>query len=388
MRFLWIAARKDLAWLRRDPFSSLSWLGIPLCIGLLIHFVFGGGEPAPQGRLLIADRDNTIASSLIAGQFSRGPLGRMFVVEKVSEENGRARIGRGDASAFLLIPPGLQDAYLNNQPFRLLLLTNPRQTILPNIAAETLSMTLDGAFYLRRAAGTEPRNLANAGAIAARLSETPPLIQLQSTVLADKRVNRDAAAFFFTSMLFMALLLMANSLAGDMWRERTAGTLRRLVTTPASIAGFLGGRLVTVLLLYAAVSLTGVAVARWLANAQVASLATATAWAALSGTAFYLLLLLVALGSSSRRAANVWGNILVFPLSFLGGCFFPFAVMPAWMAGIGKLTPNGWAVLHFQNILAGSTTAPQFLAATAVAVTVSGLAFLVALRQLRRGAAA
>ena len=401
MRFVWTTFRKDLACLRRDPFSTLTWLCIPCCIGLLVHLVFSGGQATPQGLLLVADLDRTLASNMLTGQFSREPLSRMFVVESVSESEGRARMGRGDAAAFLLIPRGLQDAFLRNQPSRVQLFTNPSQTILPKIAADSLSMTVDAGFYVQHLAGPTMRDLARADntsdeAVTRMALETvhlenslrkyfdPPLIGLDIQVVQVRKVSQNAAAFFFPSMIFMALMLMANGLAGDIWNERLAGTLRRLATTPAAVAAFLAGRLLTILLVYVAVSLGGVAVGRWLAGAQVASIPMASLWAALSGMSFYLLLLLVALASSSRRAANVWSNILVFPLSMIGGCFFPFASMPAWMANIGRLTPNGWAISQFQNILDGSLKPPQLAAGMAVMAAICAAAFGLALRKLRR----
>jgi hypothetical protein len=158
MRFVWISALKDLRILRRDPYSVATWVGIPLCVGLLIRLVFGGGGQ-PQGLLLVADQDNTVASGFLKGAFNSEELGRMLTVEKVDAAAGRARIDRGDGSAFLIIPKGLQDAFLNNRPYRLQLFTNAGQRILPKIVEETLSGMLDGAFYLQRVAGGELRGL-------------------------------------------------------------------------------------------------------------------------------------------------------------------------------------------------------------------------------------
>jgi len=95
MRFVWISALKDLRILRRDPFSVLTWVGIPLCIGLLIHVIFGGsgGQAQPQGVLLVADQDDTFASRMLAGAFGSDALGKMFTVEK-GGRGGRARAHR------------------------------------------------------------------------------------------------------------------------------------------------------------------------------------------------------------------------------------------------------------------------------------------------------
>jgi ABC-2 type transport system permease protein len=401
MRFVWIAALKDLQIVRRDPFSVLSWVGIPLCIGLLMHLMFGGsgGQAQPQGVLLLADQDNTFTSRMLAGAFGGDPLGKMLTVEKVDAAEGRARIDRGDGSALLIVPKGLQDAFLNSRPYHLRLIANAGQRILPKIVEESLQGMVDGAFYLQRVAGDQLRGMDSGQApseadvvlrairtrrLAMEMSRylSPPLIDLETTVVAEKR-SAGAANFFFPNMIFLALLLMANGLSTDIWKERTQGTLRRLAMSPAPIAAFLAGRLAAVAMVYCAAAAMAVLAARYLAGVTVSNMVAAAAWAALSGTLFYLLLLPLAVYSSGQRGADVRGNLLVFPLAMLGGCFFPFEVLPEWLARIGKWTPNGLAVVQFKDVLLGSAN-PWHLAAVLAGLAAAGLlAFLLALRGLR-----
>jgi len=55
------------------------------------------------------------------------------------------------------------------------------------------------------------------------------------------------------------------------------------------------------------------------------------------------------------------------------------------MARIGKFTPNGWAIIEFKAILAGSAATPHLAAAAAALAAVSAVAFVLALRRLRGG---
>jgi len=400
MRLVWISALKDLKALRRDPFSILFWMGIPLCMGLLIHLVFGGSEVTPQGKLLIADQDNTIASKLLTGAFSQPPLSKMLVTETVDPAAGLDRIGHGEASAYLLIPRGLQAAFLRNQPFRLQLYTNPEQRILPNIVEQSLSMMVDASFYLQKSAGglwrgldvpTAPdaQSLSRMSLGLFQRAEAlgkyiyPPLIRFEVETIQEKRQNPNVAALFFPAMVFMTMLLMANGLSGEIWRERLLGTARRLATTPGSFAAFLGGRVIVVVLVYSLVASVGVAATRWLGGPQEGHLPAAAAWATLTGTVFYLLLLPLSLHASSERGADVMGNLLVFPLSLIGGCFFPFEMMPHWMAAIGRLTPNGWAVTQFRAILSGSAEPAKLAVGSACLMAAGAAAFLLSVRRLR-----
>ena len=402
MRFLWISAGKDLARLRRDPLSLAIPMAIPLILGILLNLIFGGGDATPQGRLLIADEDGTLVSNLLAGAFGQEPLSKMVVVEKVGREAGRARIDRGEASAFLIIPKGLQDAVFRNQPARLQLFTNPAQRILPNIIQEVLSIMLEGEFYLQQVAadqlpslerGRAPTELeiirtslaVNGLVTKLRKYLSPPVIGLDIAVSKENVQQKSFAAVFFPSMIFMGLLFLSNTLAADIWKERNSGTLRRLCATPARLAAFLAGRAVFVVLVMWCVAVVGIMAARWLAGVPVANAPAAVLWLVFAGTVFFLLFLLLTMQASTQRAANVIANLVIFPLMMAGGSFFPFEAMPAWMARIGAMTPNGWAVVQFKAIVDGTGTAWNLMMATAALVLVSVPAFLFALRKLRRG---
>jgi len=188
----------------------------------------------PQGRLLVTDEDNSLLSHALTGAFGRGPLSKMVLVENVSREGGRDRINRGDGSAYLIIPKGLQDAYLRNQPFRLQLFTNPGQRILPKIIGETLSIAVDGGFYLQRFASEQLRAIhldqAPSDEVIVRTSRTvnqlvarlrkylfPPLIDLEMAVIQAKTETQSFASLFFPPMFFMALLFVAKALSGEIW---------------------------------------------------------------------------------------------------------------------------------------------------------------------------
>ena len=367
MRFVWISALKDLRRLRRDPFSFAAWVGIPLVLAVLMNLIFGGTPATPHGLLLVADEDNTILSNTVVAAFSHESLSRMLHVEKVRTGEGRIRINRGDGSALLIIPNGLQQAWMLNQPFRLKLITNPAQRFLPKVVEESLSTILDESFYARRNAPAARQN-----------------VELESVVSQRQLQYRSFAALFFPSLIFMALLLVTNELGGEIWNERALGTLRRVASTPAPLGLFLAGRLLFVALVLCGIALAGLAAMGTLGGVPASNLPGAALWMVFSGVAMFLLFLLLALHGSSQRGANLLGNLVVLPLSFIGGSFFPFEIMPEWMARIGRLTPNGWAVVQFRAILFGSANAAALAWAIAGLVLAGTLAFLLALRRIRR----
>jgi ABC-type multidrug transport system permease subunit len=401
MRFLLTAVRKDLGRLRRDPLALATSIGIPFVLVAVITLVFSGGQATPQGRLLVADEDGTFLSQALMSAFSREPLSKMIVIETTGRDDGRRRMDRGDASALLIVPKGFQTAFFRNRPVQLQLVTNPAQQILPKIVQETLSIVVDGGFYVQKVAavplrslttGQEPSDATVAQASVAfkqfgdSLSKylNPLLISLELHVTAEQAGNQNVAALFLPAMLFMGLLFIGNAHALDIWKELSWGTLRRLASTPASLGAFLGGRLISLALILFGVALVGVAGMRWFAHVPVASVPFATLWLVLSGMAFYLLLVMIAVHATGPRPANVIGNLVVFPLSLIGGSFFPFEMMPDWMASIGRFTPNGWAVTEFKAFVAGSAHTKDFLIGAACMAAAGSLLFLLTVRRIRK----
>jgi ABC-type multidrug transport system permease subunit len=75
--------------------------------------------------------------------------------------------------------------------------------------------------------------------------------------------------------------------------------------------------------------------------------------------------------------------MVLFPLMMLGGSFFPFEVMPAWMARIGRLTPNGQGVTQLRALLAGQADATALAIAFGVMLLTAVAAFAASARLLR-----
>jgi ABC-2 type transport system permease protein len=378
MSFIFTSAVKDLRRLRRDPVTILTWLGIPTFIALILVVIFGRGDPRPNGKLLIVDEDQGIGATLLAGAFTQGPLGNMVSIEKVVRDEGRRRIDKGDASALLIIPKDFTTALLEGKRSNLQLVRNPAKHIVPDIIEEVLSMLADGAFYLQVVAGDQLRGISSQGAPGdagiARISVqfnhvigdvrkylSPPLIQLETHVIQQKTDRPGGfATLMLPGMLYMAVFFIAGGLATDVWRERTSGALRRVITTPANFGAFLAGKLLATMIVLALVGAFGLATAHFLVDLPVSNWPLAISWIAVSGTGLYLFMMLLQSLASNERVANMLSNFVLLPLSMLGGSFFPFDLMPKGFAQVGRLTPNGWSVIQLQNILAGEVTPAAF----------------------------
>lgn len=398
MPFVWTCAIKDLRLIRRDPAMVLVWVGIPLFIAVTLSLVFGRGATTPQGRLLVADQDDTFISAALTSGFSREPLSKMALIEKVQLDEGRRRMGRGDASALLIIPVGFGNAFLRRQPSQIELITNPSQRVLPGIIQETLSIMLDGGFYLQSLLGDQldvfgqgpPSNqtvVASSIAINRLVTDlrrylSPLLIELDTQVIQEKVVN--FGLLFFPGMLFMALLFIAGSLSRELWKERAQGTLRRLAVTPGKLEAFLAGKLIAAGAIFGGISAVALFGGADLVDVPIRHAPAAVLWMIFSGSVLFLLLALLTLFASSQRAASVLNNLVIFPLAMVGGAFFPFEVMPDSFVRIGRLTPNGWALGQLKTILSGSADLGALAWSFAGLAIAGAVAFLLAMRRMRR----
>ena len=405
MRFVWESAAKDLRRLVRDPAALLVWLSIPLAVGALMMLAFGGSEPKTiEATMVVADHDRSMASRLLVSALDRLPV---VAADTVDEARGRARVAAGKASALLVIPQGFQSALLRDQPMQLPLLLNPAERVLPGIVVESTDALLDGAFYAQRLLReplTEARAELDRGAAwpsdpaVARVSVEvsrmmgrlrgnfdPPLVAVETRVAEESGASASFGALFIPGLLLMTLLFVGEGLSGDLWRERSQGTLRRAVASPRPVRAFLAGKLLAGAIVIAAICAIALPVHASFFGVAFDRVPLALAWCVFAGTAFLAALMLIQLLASQQRTAGVLTSMILFPLLMVGGSFFPFEIMPEWLARIGRATPNGWALTRLEAILGGAAPAVDLVAPFAALAAVGIACFLLAARRLARG---
>jgi len=406
MRFVLRSALKDLRRQAADPAATLLWFGIPVAIAAMIVLAFGGKETkAPVAELLVADLDSSFVSNLVVQGLGRAPV---IHVTEVDREDGRRRIEKGEGSAFLVLPKGFRDAVLNRVPMTLNLVVNPSERVLPGIVTETLSMMVDAVFYLQETAGDridaflareKPAGGFDSAVMASFAADMndlitkarPVLLPPALKVVIDKPPKKDKEEegpslgfLFFPGILFMALLFMAQGLAGDLWIEKKNGTLRRAVASPGGPAPLLAGKILAGALMGAAVGTVAMIFGRFWFGIPAARLLPGLAWAVFFTAVFIALLVVLQSLAPTQKSGNLITSLIVFPLLMVGGSFFPFEAMPPGMAAIGRLTPNGRALAVLESILLGRATAGEVLPVFVALAVVGGLAFLVTARRLRR----
>lgn len=165
----------------------------------------------------------------------------------------------------------------------------------------------------------------------------------------------DLAPYALLAPAIMTSIGMAVMEAGEtIFRDRAAGVLEALLTTPAPLAAVLLGRIWAI----TAVSLVGVAEC-WLVGAigfgVVVTVAHPVVFAAtLLSTAFGIAATGVLMASIFVVGRNVrsFQNSVTFPLYLLGGAMVPVALLPAGLEALSRVFFLSWATDLLRDSLA------------------------------------
>lgn len=402
MRFILVAAAKDIRRRMADPAALSMWIGLPLILGGLLSFISSvGGETPPRARVLLVDQDNTFVSRLLPTAARQGST--PIDIAEVSLAEGRRQIDAGEATALLVVPAGFQNAVVGTGSARLQLVTNPSQRVLPAIVRQMIEVVVEGAFYGQRLfaepmaqiAGAAPSGPAPDVAVASiAVAINQRLASLQGVLLPPVitfSVKTDAATeqplnfgqLFLPGMLFMSFLFIAQGMGFDVWEEKREGTLRRLLATPQSAGRLLLGKLLAGVGVATVVALVGLVAAVALFDLAWSRIPAALLWCAFVCGALLAMMMLLHLSAGSQRGSEMLSGIIVFPLMMLGGSFFPFEAMPAWMASAGRWTPNGLGVTRLKDLLYGDVSVASLALAAAGVGIPALLAYILSWRRLR-----
>lgn len=415
--------RKDLRRHLNEPTVLILLLTFPLILTLIVGMAF---SPMSEGRmprteLLIADNDRGALSRFIGSAFRQAREGAPPVdLREVTEIEGREAIRKGEGSALLIVPEGFSEDYLGGRRTRLVLLKNPSESVLPEIAeqyADILAMT--GSFVSRFFDDDREviRELVRAESSEARLGWS--LLRLLSLerlravnrYLMPLRVALEAPAetpapgpdghggprvatsepesafniyeHILPGLSVFGILFLAQAVFRDVYTESEQGTLSRMLTTPASVGAFLlgksaGGYLISLGGLLALQLLSHLAYGvDWGPPAQLLLL-DVIAIVGVSG----LCLLVFSLASSPSQGESMLAALIVF-MALFGGSLVPLGQLPPSLRKIADFTLNGNLIAGYNSLIFRGSLLPVWPRLVTIA-GLGGLCFLTGVLLLRQ----
>jgi ABC-2 type transport system permease protein len=176
-----------------------------------------------------------------------------------------------------------------------------------------------------------------------------------SNVVGTMAGHINLIAFMYPGIIAMAVLTSALSAGISVVSDREFGFLKEILVAPVSRTGVVLGKavgtigvaLVQAFLLLAVAPIVGVPLDFGLVVKLIPTVAILTL--GLSGLG-----ILIASFIQSQRGFQLLLQLLVFPMVFLAGVFFPVNTVPTWMAVLSKVNPVTYGVDAIRQIFLGS----------------------------------
>lgn len=317
---VWVFFIINLRRLFRDRLALFFTFLFPL----IFLFVFGAlnnGKSDVSFRVAIINRsDSAFARQFV--QKSESSDQKLLKVDKgvTTFAQANEKMGRGELDATIELPPGFGQAKNAKAPSGQAIVHYTQNS---QSAATTLISVLDSQFQK---------------ASAKYVKDSTPL-----TVVGQQTNEHSLSSFDYTFTGLLGFSILGAGIFGPMnvFPElKKMGILRRLRTTPLRVwqyflANMLGNA-VTGLMSIAVMFIVAIIVFHLKVVGNYLELALFLAYGII-----VILGIGLALGGWARneRQAAPLGNIIVFPMMFLTGVFFPRFLMPHWLQGVTNYMP-------------------------------------------------
>lgn len=369
--------QKDFKRKWRNPVVILGFLFIPVIFTFIFGIVFGSSEEQilPRVSVLVADNDASLLSQFLLTALSQGELEKFMKMEVVEEDQGRRLLDKGKASALLIIPENFGDDVWEGRGVELLLLKNPSEQFLPQIAEEivdTATLLFSALFSVFSDEITVLQNVIGKGEFSdldiADLSIQvknriegvgkfvfPPVISLKQQTVSEKEEEKipslSVHSYILPAIAIMFLLFICNIVFEDLLREKEKGTLLRMSVSPMRLSEFIWSKIITSALIGMICTLVLIAIGR-------------TIFAIRWGNIFLVLLIVLCLNimlagfisfiysfiRTERQAGAVLSSVILV-MSMLGGSMMPVENFPPFIQKISQLTLNYWGLRAFHKAI-------------------------------------
>jgi ABC-2 type transport system permease protein len=393
LRTALLVAGKDLRQRLRDRSALVIAFVAPFVLASIIGLAFGGDD-AFKATYAVADADKgPVATGFTDGVLASPGLRDLVTVRQVDAGEARALVDRGDADAAFLLPAGFSASVQRGGAATITVLESGENPIAGQVArslAEAYAAELAATQLAVRTALDTAGQPPPAAAEARRLGERAAAGRLPVRLAEGQVGGRtiEAANYFGPSMAIFFLFFTVSFGARSILAERRQGTMRRLLASTASPSGVLAGKALAAFVLGTAsvlvmwLATTLVFGADWGDPVAVVALTVSSVLSAIGVTA-----LVITLARTDEQAEG-YSSLVVFTLALLGGNFVYLAQLPELLQRVSLLTPNGWALRGFVDLVADGGGLATVAAPVAVTLGVGLVTGGLALYRARRMVAA
>ncbi len=340
--------QKDLLALRRNRESVAALIILPIAFLLLFGYIFPSATTEQHMPMGIVNLDNGQASSALVTQIENmnKNSGDMNIVNYSSIEEAKTQIDRGNVYGTFIIPPGFSNNLTNGKSGNLIVYvdnSNPQLSSSVESAASNTITALNGM--------QAEINVVKMGSTTVNAQSIVfPFTQNIETTIPGK-----SNYFNFLAPGLMIMIVMITVMTGipeAISKEREMGTFDGMLSAPINQ--------ISIILGYTA----SLCVKGFAQVILVLAIAIIFFGVTIQGSillAFFLLLLgifsfvgigILAVSSSKNQATGTTiVNLIMFPMMFLAGIFFPIQQMPWFMQDISKIIPLTYAADAMRKVM-------------------------------------
>jgi ABC-2 type transport system permease protein len=376
MRALLTITGKDLRRSVRDRSALFISIGAPLILAFILSTVLGGAGDEQNFEVSygVVDLDGgplaqTFRTDVLGGLVDAGFAD---VRDVDSETRARTLAEDDDISAAFIIPEDFSESVQAGQGGEIEVVASPDSEIggeIANSVAQQFASELDAVGLsigtVAATSGTAP-SPDEIEELSRRAAAIEPPIQISESDASSRQF--DADTFFPAGMAVFFLFFTTQFGAISLLRERTEGTLARLMVAPISRATIVAAKGLFTFVL-GVVSMTTLIVAskfllgaKWGDAIGVGLLVLAGVFAATG-----IQSLVTTLAKTDQQAAG-YGSIIAVTLGLLGGTFFPVAQAPGLLADLSFVTPHAWLMRGLGELSGGAGAALDVLLPVAALV--------------------
>jgi ABC-2 type transport system permease protein len=357
MKKIFAIAWKDTIIRFASPSELLFFIVLPLVFTFLLAGGTPSGEEDPRIGMLVVDEANTAISQQILGELETSTAVRP---ESVGRDEALDLFDERRADVVLIIPAGIDAGSLQRGSAQVELLQQPNNmnATIAERAVLTAIRRVSSSISAAQNAVTQRESIQPFASETEKQTYFEASLEMAQTIQQDApervtvtegrtedQVDYDPRANTSAGQLITWVFIPLFGISALFAYERQQGTLRRLLTTPASKATFLLGTisgqvamaLVQMLLLVG----FGILVMKLPWGREPLALFIILLTSALAAAAFGTLM-----GTFIKTESQAGGLSVIFGMVFalMGGCWYPLELFPAAIQNAVKILPTRWAM--------------------------------------------
>jgi ABC-2 type transport system permease protein len=342
---------KDLLALKRNRMSLAALLIMPIAFLVMFGFIFPGANTQTHMPVGIVDLDHGQGSSAFITQLEtmNKNTSTMSFENFSSTEAAQTQINRGKLYGSFIIPPGFSANLTNGKSANVIIYVDNSNPQIASQIEAVASSTVTGLNGMQAISNVQQMSGSTNKTFNAQAVVFPYTSNIQTTIPGQTNY------FNFLAPGLMIMIVMMTVMTGipeAISKEKEMGTFDGMLSAPISQVSIILGKT------------TALCVRGFAQCILILVLAMVFFGVTIQGSvllAFFLLILgifsfvgigIVAVSMSGDQASGTMlVNLLMFPMMFLGGVFYPIQQMPWFMQDISKFIPLTYAADAMRKVM-------------------------------------